>query len=102
SLPARIAVQSRLGVPWPAMSGDAIEQDARDQAVAIAESLVKAGAYLADKPDLKDEALRRHLSETQMVALIAYLQKLGAYQNVENPPVVPATLNPDARHTTTR
>ena len=100
SLPGRIAVQSRLGVPWPAMSKDAIEQNARDQAVEIAESLVKAGAYLTDKPELKDEALRRHLSESQMVALIAYLQKLGAYQNVEKPPVVPSTLNPDARHTT--
>jgi cytochrome c oxidase cbb3-type subunit I/II len=102
SLPGKIATQSKLGVPWPAMTKDAIEQSARDQAVEIAESLVKAGAYLTDKPDLKDEALRRHLSETQMVALIAYLQKLGAYQNVENPPDTPRLLNPDAHQTTHR
>ena len=85
SLPNRIAVQTRLGVPWPAMTKDAIEQSARDQGMEIAASLVKAGAFLADQPDISPEALRNRLAESQMVALIAYLQKLGAYQEINTP-----------------
>ena len=85
SLPNRIAVQTRLGVPWPAMTKDAIEQSARDQGMEIAVSLVKAGAFLADQPDISPDALRNRLAESQMVALIAYLQKLGAYQEINAP-----------------
>jgi cytochrome c oxidase cbb3-type subunit I/II len=96
SLPKRIAVQSTLGVPWPAMTKDEIEQSARDQAVEISQALVKAGAYLPDRPDLEGENLRRYLSETQVVALIAYVQKIGTYQLVETPPAEVPPLNPDA------
>ena len=85
SLPNRIAVQTRLGVPWPAMTKDAIEQSARDQGMEIAGSLVKAGAFLADQPDITPDVLRNRLAESEMVALIAYLQKLGAYQEVNAP-----------------
>ena len=85
SLPNRIAVQTRLGVPWPAMTKDAIEQSARDQGMEIAASLVKAGAFLADQPDISPDVLRNRLAESQMVALIAYLQKLGAYQEINAP-----------------
>ena len=85
SLPNRIAVQTRLGVPWPAMTKDAIEQSARDQGMEIASSLVKAGAFLPAQPDLGQDALRNHLADSQVVALIAYLQKLGTYQTVEAP-----------------
>jgi cytochrome c oxidase cbb3-type subunit I/II len=98
SLPRKIAVQTRLGVPWPAMTGDAIEQHARDQAMEIADSLVKAEAFLPDRPELQGDGLRRHLAESQMIALIAYMQKLGAYDPIE-PGAAPrlAPLDPDAR-----
>ena len=82
TLPDRIAVQSRLGVPWPAMTKDGIEQSARDQGMEIATSLVKAGAMLPNKPDLDADALRNQLAESKAVALIAYLQKVGAYNEV--------------------
>ena len=96
SLPNRIAVQTRLGVPWPAMTKDAIEQSARDQGMEIAVSLVKAGAFLADQPDISPDALRNRLAESQMVALIAYLQKLGAYQEINAPADKgPLPLDPD-------
>ena len=83
SLPNRISVQTMLGVPWPAMTKDQIEQSARDQAMEISSALVKAGAYLPEKPDLSDDQLMRHLADTQVVALIAYLKKIGAYAEVE-------------------
>jgi cytochrome c oxidase cbb3-type subunit I/II len=95
-LPGKIAAQARLGVPWPAMTKDEIEQNARDQAMEIATSLVTAGAFLPDKPDLGPDELRRHLSETQVVALIAYIQKIGVYAPVEEPPVKNPALDPDA------
>ena len=96
SLPNRIAVQTRLGVPWPAMTKDAIEQSARDQGMEIAGSLVKAGAFLADQPDTSPDVLRNRLAESQMVALIAYLQKLGAYQEINLPAGKgPLPLDPD-------
>ena len=85
-LPSKIAVQTLLGVPWPAMTHDAIEQSARDQGVELAESLVKAGAFLPLQPDLSHDALRNQLADSKVVALIAYIQKLGAYQQVTTPP----------------
>jgi len=101
SLPKKISVQATLGVPWPAMSRDAIEQSARDQAVEIADSLVNAGAYLPDRPTLTGARLSRHLAEAEITALIAYMQKLGAYEPVEKPkPVHP--LDPDSQRTSSR
>lgn len=85
TLPNCIAVQTRLGVPWPAMTGDAIEQSARDQGMEIAGSLVKAGAFLPNQPDLSQDALRNQLADSKVVTLIAYLQKLGTYQEVKAP-----------------
>jgi len=95
SLPKRIAVQSRLGIPWAAMDKHEIEQSARDQAMKISEALVEAGAYLPDKPELQNKELTRHLSETQVVALIAYMQKIGVYEKVETQRE-PRTLDPDS------
>jgi len=91
SLPKKIAVQSQLGVPWPAMGKDEIEQNARDQALEIAQSLVTAGAFIPTQSGLTEEELRRKLSETQVVALIAYLQKIGTYELKERPSDLPAT-----------
>jgi cytochrome c oxidase cbb3-type subunit I/II len=94
SLPKRIAVQTTLGVPYPAMTKDAIEQSARDQAMEISASLVKAGAFIPDKPELTETELMRHLAETQVVALIAYMQKIGAYETVDHRRK-PSALDPD-------
>ncbi|QTN32791.1 cytochrome-c oxidase, cbb3-type subunit I [Akkermansiaceae bacterium] len=80
SLPKKIAAQSALGVPWPAMTKDEIEQSARDQAMEISDALVKAGAFLPDESELTEEQLTRRLADTEVVALIAYMQKLGTYE----------------------
>jgi cytochrome c oxidase cbb3-type subunit I/II len=101
ALPKKIAVQSTLGVPWPPMSKDQIEQGARDQAVEIADSLVKAGAYLPDRPELTGLELSRHLAEAEVTALIAYMQKLGAYEAVAKPRPAHA-LDPDSHRTSSR
>jgi cytochrome c oxidase cbb3-type subunit I/II len=95
TLPKRIATMTFLGVPYPKMSKDAIEQSARDQAMEIAAALVKAGAFMPDKPDLTEDELMRHLAETQVVALIAYMQKVGSYETLEHRRK-PAPLDPDA------
>lgn len=79
SLPKRIAVQTTLGVPYPAMGADEIEQNARDQGLEIAKSLVAAGAFLPDHAELSDELLVRKLADSKVVAVIAYVQKLGSY-----------------------
>jgi cytochrome c oxidase cbb3-type subunit I/II len=101
SLPKKIAVQQKIGVPWPAMSKDEIEQSARGQAMEIADSLVKGGVYLTAKPDLSGDALRNYLSEQQVVALIAYMQKLGAYREVKpEGGTQPNPLDPDSYRAT--
>ncbi|MEP2776726.1 MAG: cytochrome-c oxidase, cbb3-type subunit I [Luteolibacter sp.] len=86
SLPKRIAVQTMLGVPWPAMTKDAIEQSARDQAMEISAALVKAGAFLPDEATLSEEQLMRRLADTEVVALIAYMQKIGTYESTSTDP----------------
>lgn len=97
SLPTKIATQVRLGVPWPAMTKDAIEQKARDQGMAIADSLVKAGAFISTQPDLTEDALRNQLADSKVVALIAYMQKVGTYEEVKTPPrKEPRPLDPDS------
>jgi cytochrome c oxidase cbb3-type subunit I/II len=68
ALPAKIAAQRQLGVPYPAWTDAQITADFDRQAKAIAEDLQAAGGVIA--PD------------KQIVALIAYLQKLGKYETV--------------------
>lgn len=63
ALPAKIRVQRLLGVPFEDRPGDAIVADARDQAMRIASGLRDSGVHLA--PD------------KEMIAMIAYLQRLG-------------------------
>ncbi len=62
-LPARIGVQRRLGVPYEASSDASIIADAQKEAEAIAADLAVTGAPVA--------------ADRQIVALIAYLQRLG-------------------------
>ena len=97
SLPTKIAAQARIGVPWPPMSQHEIRDLAESQSQEIAASLVAAKVYLPDKPDLQGDALRNYLAKTQVVALIAYTQKLGTYREVINDqPTEPSNLNPDS------
>ena len=85
TLPKKVAVMTRLGVPYPAMTADEIKMQALEQAVKIAEELKAQGKVAA--PD------------TQIVALIAYLQKLGKFDTPEveqklSPQGVPFPLQP--------
>ena len=68
ALPGKIAVQRQLGVPYPAWTDAQITADVNEQAKAIVEDLKTAGGVIA--------------SDKQIVALIAYLQKLGKYETV--------------------
>ncbi|MBT8037029.1 MAG: cytochrome-c oxidase, cbb3-type subunit I [Verrucomicrobiae bacterium] len=101
ALPGKIAVLSKLGVPYEAMTEDVIEDNAKLQALGIARGLVANEVVLPkDLEDMDDEAaIASALAERQIVALIAYLQKLGAYENVENKDVTaPSLTNPDNKH----
>jgi cytochrome c oxidase cbb3-type subunit I/II len=72
-LPAKIAAQRALGVPYPTWSDDEIKANVAKQAQAIATDLRGAGGYIAP--------------EKEIVALIAYLQHLGTFENVTTKPV---------------
>ena len=96
SLPAKIATQVKLGVPFPAMNQHEIRDKVETQAQEIAKSLVDAKVYLPAKPDLQGDELRNQLAKSQVVALIAYVQKLGSYREVTSErPGAPKTLDPD-------
>ena len=68
ALPTKIAVQRTLGVPFPERTAEEIQADVEAQAKSIAADLREAGAYVAP--------------EKEIVALIAYLQHLGRYEEV--------------------
>ncbi len=67
SLSSKIRVQTMLGVPYDAMSPAEIKAKVDTQAGAIAAELKADGIYVAP--------------EKQIVALIAYLQQLGNYED---------------------
>jgi cytochrome c oxidase cbb3-type subunit I/II len=96
SLHNKIRKQAALGVPWPALNEHEIRDMAESQAQEIAKSLVDAQVFLPTKPDLKGDELRNHLAKTQVVALIAYVQKLGSYKEVHKDKTEPSNLNPDS------
>ena len=88
ALPSKIAVQRRVGVPYEAMTDDVIKDKARVQAIGIAKVLVEGNNPVSIPPDAKgwepqseDEA-KKYLADKQIVALIAYLTKLGTYEDV--------------------
>jgi cytochrome c oxidase cbb3-type subunit I/II len=68
SLTSKLAVQRMLGVPYPDYKDGELILVVDKQAKAIADDLHAAGAVV--EPD------------REIVALIAYLQKLGKYENV--------------------
>ncbi len=71
SLTSKIRVQRLLGVPFPAWSPAMIDAGAKNQAKEIAKDLRTQGRYIA--PD------------KEIVALIAYLQRLGKFTPVPAP-----------------
>ncbi|BDS08869.1 bifunctional cbb3-type cytochrome C oxidase subunit I/II [Oceaniferula spumae] len=127
ALPKKIAVQRQLGVPFEPMDQHTIRDKAYSQSLEIARGLVfKDGklndevkypadieAYLNDElkkledsgkaTDQKllsaigDEVARR-LSEREIIAMIAYLQKLGSYDVVESNEDAPKLVDPDHKH----
>jgi cytochrome c oxidase cbb3-type subunit I/II len=68
ALPAKLAAQRMLGVPYPDMSPEEIQATVGTQASGIAASLKVDGIYIAP--------------EKKIVALIAYLQQLGHFETV--------------------
>jgi cytochrome c oxidase cbb3-type subunit I/II len=85
SLPGKIAAQQKLGVPYPAMTRDVIEQTALEQGMEIAKDLRARGAFVDP--------------ESQIIAMIAYLQKLGHFTDLRTAPVTPAAETPAAAAT---
>ncbi|MBK1828990.1 cytochrome-c oxidase, cbb3-type subunit I [Haloferula rosea] len=96
SLPKKIAVQTQLGVPYPPMNQHEINDQARAQAREIADNLATAQVIVPGQEDLKGEELAKYLADRQVIALIAYMQKLGTYKMVEKDgPPKPQPLDPD-------
>lgn len=91
TLPSKIAVMVRLGVPYPPMTDVEIKEDAIKQGIQIVETLKKDNISA--------------LPDTKIVALISYLQKLGKYdtpdtenkllKGPEAPHLIPLPVNPD-------
>jgi cytochrome c oxidase cbb3-type subunit I/II len=100
ALPGKVAVQQRLGVPFPIMTPEEIEQHAREQALGIAEGLVgekvKIITAKGEKEPTNATEARDHLAGKEIIALIAYLQKLGSFEEVEPKiePVEPRIFKP--------
>jgi hypothetical protein len=83
------------------MNQHEIRDKVETQSQEIAASLVAAKVYLPDHPELQGDALRNHLAKTQVVALIAYIQKVGAYHEVvKKQPAPPSGLDPDSHRGT--
>ncbi|MBP7949583.1 MAG: cytochrome-c oxidase, cbb3-type subunit I [Verrucomicrobiales bacterium] len=78
ALPKKIAVQRMLNVPYPAMTNDEIMQNALEQGKKISDELKGKGYDVSE--------------ESKMVALIAYLQKLGASEEPKKPAGEPEAL----------
>lgn len=70
-LKKKISVMRQLGVPYEEGYEDLAEEELRDQANAIAERIVRDLA--AQDSDIKVE----NIAKTEIIALIAYLQRLG-------------------------
>ncbi|MEM9478440.1 MAG: cytochrome-c oxidase, cbb3-type subunit I [Verrucomicrobiota bacterium] len=85
SLYDKIRAQAMVGVPWPIMKKEEIEGHARDQGLEYAKNLVAAGVTVPGQETLEEAELEVFLSESEIVAVIAYLQKLGSYTVPEEP-----------------
>ncbi|HEX2855364.1 MAG TPA: cytochrome-c oxidase, cbb3-type subunit I [Opitutaceae bacterium] len=84
ALPAKLAVQRTLGVPYPAWSPSEIGELINEQSKRIASDLRKDGAFVAP--------------EKEIVALIAYLQSLGKFEDLTAPrPLITSATPPASR-----
>jgi cytochrome c oxidase cbb3-type subunit I/II len=81
SLPKKIAVQIQLGVPYPTMTANEIRDSAERQALAIAKGLRDTDKIYAEH-------------DKQIIAIIAYLQKLGKSVDTEPAPTAEGTAPP--------
>ena len=92
ALPRKIFVQRKLGVPYDAMTKDEIMQLALEQGTRIATGLVDYGVIFPgdDQPKTRATAIAR-LADKQVVAIIAYLQKLGAHTVLDPENADPST-----------
>ncbi len=81
ALPGKIKAQVEwLNVPWPAMNKYEIEALAQEQALEIAKNLVSNNADIPwVKEGMSKQEIEAKLSQKEIVAVIAYLQKLGTY-----------------------
>lgn len=80
ALPEKIRVQSLLGVPFPPMTPHEIEQHAQDQALEIAKDIVKANPVIPWAGNMSRQEIEAELAQKEIVALISYMQKLGAWE----------------------
>ncbi|BCX50050.1 hypothetical protein HAHE_39580 [Haloferula helveola] len=99
ALPNKIAVQRKIGVPYKAMTRDEIRQGAVDQATAIAKSLFEGPAPVTydGMEGASSAELVNAFSERKIIALIAYIQKVGAYSEQTKDGLPEATpLDPDS------
>lgn len=67
ALSSKIAVQRTLGIPYPNWTPEQIATRVSEQAKSISDDLRASGAYVAP--------------EKEIIALIAYLQHLGKYED---------------------
>ncbi len=74
ALPSKLAAQRLLGIPYPNWTPEQIASRAAAQAKEIAADLRAAGAYV--------------VPEKEIVALIAYLQHLGTFEDLRAPKAV--------------
>ncbi|MCB1230965.1 MAG: cytochrome-c oxidase, cbb3-type subunit I [Verrucomicrobiae bacterium] len=98
ALPSKIKTQRTVGVPYPAMSDDEIIDQAKKQAQEIAMGLIEGSDGVVVLKDDGTEAESREeaqqlLEKRKIIALIAYLQKIGTYEELAPKPVDP-TINP--------
>ena len=83
-LPAKIVGQRRVGVPYPPMDPQEIRDQAEKQALDIATGLINdSKVAVPGREDLAPNDQIRDLAASEMIALIAYVQKIGAHDKVE-------------------
>ena len=83
-LPAKIKGQVRVGVPYPTMNPQEIRDKAEKQALEIATSLIRdAKVAVPGMEELDPTEQIRRLAGSELIALIAYVQKVGAFDPVE-------------------
>lgn len=77
----KIRVQSLLGVPFPPMTPHEVEGHAQGQALEIAKSIVSNNPSIPwATNDMSRQEIEAELAQKEIIALIAYMQKLGVHE----------------------